>query len=628
MGTDVVQHFSETSSESEDDEEPKWFLERKKDLAPEFLHIQKLVRILKAGDQMATVLVIVALLDLDWTNETFQLALQDTGGLQILVNLLDTGEERCMTGSLKLLRELCQSVQMRQTVVDLGGLQHMVMILDSGVQQLKALAAVAIANAAQFRRARRTVRKHNGIKKLVKMLSCVSNSASLKEDQEKDGEVAYYGVLALWSLSKSSKNKKEIYKAGGIPLLGRLLRSPNGNMLIPVMGILQECASEENCQAVIQTEDLVKDFVRNLHKNNDELQTYCANSIFKCAADKQTCDLVRKLKGLQPLISLLSKRDNKKLLAAVTGAIWKCSASTENVAIFQEHNTQEVLIALLAAYQPDDVLVNVAGALGEFVQMPVNRAAIVKGQGMKLLINLLNDPNQVLLVNVTKVIGACATDEDSVAVIEQFDGVRLVWSLLKVPNEDVQASAAWALSSCINNAKDAAEIVKSLISGLYAIIDLLNSPNNTVLASICAIISAIAKDKENLGALSSMGLVPSLARLADTADDQLRRYLAEAIGRCCNFDPNIAAFGEAGVIVPLVTYLKQSEDISVHHYAAMALSELSWDPKNLITMHKAGVVKPMTTFMASDDEELQMFAAKCVKHIRLLASQEAKMSFP
>lgn len=37
-------------------------------------------------------------------------------------------------------------------------------------------------------------------------------------------------------------------------------------------------------------------------------------------------------KGLQPLVSLLSKANNKQLLAAATGAIWKCSISTENVA--------------------------------------------------------------------------------------------------------------------------------------------------------------------------------------------------------------------------------------------------------------------------------------------------------
>lgn len=57
-------------------------------------------------------------------------------------------------------------------------------------------------------------------------------------------EVARAGALALWSCSKSTKNKHAIRHAGGIPLLAKLLKSSNEEMLIPVVGTLQECATE------------------------------------------------------------------------------------------------------------------------------------------------------------------------------------------------------------------------------------------------------------------------------------------------------------------------------------------------------------------------------------------------
>jgi hypothetical protein len=74
----------------------------------------------------------------------------------------------------------------------------------------------------------------------VNLLDCglLSNAAEL------DMNVARAGALALWSCSKSTKNKLAIRKAGGIPLLARLLKSTNEAMLIPVVGTLQECASE------------------------------------------------------------------------------------------------------------------------------------------------------------------------------------------------------------------------------------------------------------------------------------------------------------------------------------------------------------------------------------------------
>ena len=63
-------------------------------------------------------------------------------------------------------------------------------------------------------------------------------------EQEKDVEVARCGALALWSCSKSTKNKQSMRRAGAIPLLAKLLKSPHEDMLIPVVGTLQECATE------------------------------------------------------------------------------------------------------------------------------------------------------------------------------------------------------------------------------------------------------------------------------------------------------------------------------------------------------------------------------------------------
>ncbi|KAM7390786.1 hypothetical protein PAMA_008804 [Pampus argenteus] len=389
-----VDVFSESSSESEEEEEqPERRPESNTDLPSEYWQIQKLVKYLKGGDQTATVLTLCAMMDFNLMQETCQLAIRDVGGLEVLINLLDTDEVKCKIGSLKILRKISHNLQIRRTIVDMGGLQSIVKILDSPVKDLKALAAETIANVARFRRARRAVRQYGGIKKLVKLLDCVPNLASLTAKQEKDVEVARCGALALWSCSKSTKNKEAIRKAGGIPLLGRLLKSPHENMLIPVVGTLQECASEESYRIAIQTEGMIKDLVKNLSSNNDELQMHCASAIFKCAEDKQTRDLVRKYKGLQPLASLLSKAGNKQLLAAATGAIWKCSISMENVAKFQEYKALETLVSLLTD-QPEEVLVNVLGALGEFAQIPVNKATIRKCGGIKPLVNLLTGTNQ------------------------------------------------------------------------------------------------------------------------------------------------------------------------------------------------------------------------------------------
>uniref|UniRef100_A0ACB8FVG2 Uncharacterized protein n=1 Tax=Sphaerodactylus townsendi TaxID=933632 RepID=A0ACB8FVG2_9SAUR len=133
-------------------------------------------------------------------------------------------------------------------------------------------------------------------------------------------------------------------------------------------------------------------------------------------------------------------------------------------------------------------------------------------------------------------------------------------------------------------------MVRSFVGGLELIVNLLKSDNKEVLASVCAAITNIAKDEENLAVITDHGVVPLLSKLANTNNDRLRRHLADAISRCCMWGKNRVAFGNTKAVAPLVHYLK-STDPAVHRATAQALYQLSEDPKNCITMHENGVVK-------------------------------------
>ncbi|NXF91008.1 ARMC4 protein, partial [Eubucco bourcierii] len=618
---------SESSSESESDEEqPVRHQERHTDLPSEYWGIQKLAKFLKGGNPTATLIALCSMRDFNLAQETCQLAIKDIGCLEVLINLLDTEEIKCQIGSLKILKEISQNTLIRQTIADLGGLELMVKNLDSPDKELKCLAAETIANVARFKQARRTVRQHGGIKKLVRLLECVSEGpTSLTPSEAMDTEMARCGALALWSCSKSTKNKAAIRKAGGIPLLAKWLKCSHADILTPVVGTLQECASEPSYRLAMRTEGMIENIVKNLSSEREELQMHCASAIFKCAEDRETRDLVRQHGGLQPLCVLLGNSENKQLLAAVTGAVWKCSISGENVSKFRKYKAVEVLVGLLTD-QPEEVLVNVVGALAECCQEPINRSVIRKCGGIPPLVKLLTGTNQALLVNATKAVGACATEPENMMIIDKLDGVRLLWSLLKNPNPDVQASAAWAICPCIENAKDSGEMVRSFVGGLELVVNLLKSKDKEVLASVCAAIASIAKDEENLAVITDHGVIPLLSKLANTNNDKLRRYLAEAISYCCMWGSNRVSFGENKAVAPLVRYLK-SNDPAVHRATAQALYQLSEDPNNCVTMHENGVVKLLLVMVGSTDETLQEAAAGCIANIRRLALATEKAKY-
>ncbi|TPX55740.1 hypothetical protein PhCBS80983_g05062 [Powellomyces hirtus] len=615
-----VEEEDEYSDSGADDSEEEIQEKRQEisELPAEYYQIQKLVKYLRAGNQTATIIAICSLRDFDLTNEFNQTAIRDVGGLETLVNLLDTDDPKCKIGALKILKDVSQNVATRSALSDLDAMHPLVELLRDSEREPKCLAAKTIAHCAKNARNRRSVRRYGGIKKLVRLLKARPGSD--------DEQVAVAGALALAALSKSARNKEAIQAAGSIPLLANLLESQNEQLLIPVVGILQECASDAHYRIAIRGSGMIKFLVENLASKNEELQTHCASAIFKCAEEDETRTLVRQYSGLSHLVNLLDNTVNKELLAAATGAVWKCAQNLENVAALNKLNTIKKLVGLMEN-QPEDVLVNVVGALGACAQTVEGRQAIKDSNGITPLVNLLTGTNQSLLVNVTTAVGACALDSDCMAIIDRLDGVRLLWSLLKSANPLVQASAAWAISPCIEHAKDSGEMVRSFVGGLELIVSLLKSDNADVLASVCAAIANIAKDEENLAVITDHGVVPMLAKLTNTRNDKLRRHLAEAVARCCHWGNNRVSFGTAGAVAPLVKYLRSPDD-EVHRSTARALHQLSMDPDNCITMHEHGVVQLLLGMVGSSDQNLQEAAAGTIGNIRrlALASEKAAMA--
>lgn len=62
-------------------------------------------------------------------------------------------------------------------------------------------------------------------------------------------------------------------------------------------------------------------------------------------------------------------------------------------------------------------------------------------------------------------------------------------------------------------------MVRSFVGGLELVVNLLKSDNKEVLASVCAAITNIAKDEENLAVITDHGVVPLLSKLANTVSN-------------------------------------------------------------------------------------------------------------
>ncbi|CAB3991792.1 Armadillo repeat-containing 4, partial [Paramuricea clavata] len=270
----------------------------------------------------------------------------------------------------------------------------------------------------------------------------------------------------------------------------------------------------KNFRVAVQHTNIIEYIVIHLTRENLELKTYGALTIFKCAEEKETRDIVYEHDGILPIMDLLSLKE-RNALAAATGAVWKCAQSEENAK----------------------------------------------------------------------------------RIFKQMDGIRLLWTLLKSYDDEVIINSAWALCLLIDDDQTDAENIRSFVGGLEILVNLLKSENLEVLTSVCAVISVVAVDYQNVGIISDYDVVPLLAELTNVKDNRLRRYLAEAIARCGVFGDNAKAFRTSGAVSKIVKYL-YIEDTPLQEATVRALYQLSRDPANCAIIHKHGGVKLLLEMVA------------------------------
>ena len=150
---------------------------------------------MRCGNETATVIAICALRDFDLLNDSIQYAIREVGGLETLVNLLDTESIKCKIGALKVLIAISQNVTIRNAIAELDGMQSLVTLLKDPEEDVKCLAAEAIAHCAKNVKNRRGVRQYGGIRKLIKLLKSATES--------KEEKAAISGAMALATCSKS-----------------------------------------------------------------------------------------------------------------------------------------------------------------------------------------------------------------------------------------------------------------------------------------------------------------------------------------------------------------------------------------------------------------------------------------
>ncbi|XP_050423913.1 armadillo repeat-containing protein gudu isoform X2 [Adelges cooleyi] len=616
-------------------EEDRWYNPSSlADDVTELENIQRLIKYIRVGNQTATTIALAALADYDLRNESTQSIVINAGGTELLINLLETDHNECRHGALAILHEMSFMLGTRRNLTNLGAIPILVKLLSERSIDMQTLAAQTLANVATIRKGRKFIRKAGGIELMVNYMDVPQQILKTENDllqpaQQKSLSLLCKCSQALWYMSKSDKNKDVMRRSGIIPVMAKLLTSSHEDAVGSIMGIIVNCATQCIFRTAIKEQGMLVDILKLLKSPDLTMLKNAAEITFNCAEDPESRKMIKEQGGLNSLVNIVkieSHRSDIKLMEAATGAIWKCLMNSDNVKRLEDINGIHVLVKLLDS-ESDEVIANTVASMAECTKIVRNKIALKTADGLVPIIKLLQDSShERILINVCRVIDNCATEPQCIEQVMNNDGIRLVWSMMKFDSTRVQSTAGHTLVTLLKNTKDSGDIMRSLVTGLVMLVDLLKSLDTKVLAAACAVIGILAKEPENLAILTDYDIVPRLSSLVHTDNMELQAHLSRAIGSCCLLNRNCHTFGKFDVVLPISKYIHSDSNI-VKENVTFALYGLSGDAANCVTMELCGVVPFLMETISSRDPDVQEASAGCLANIRKIALNTRRLKY-
>uniref|UniRef100_A0A161MT00 Armadillo repeat-containing protein 4 n=1 Tax=Triatoma infestans TaxID=30076 RepID=A0A161MT00_TRIIF len=231
--------------------------------------------------------------------------------------------------------------------------------------------------------------------------------------------------------------------------------------------------------------------------------------------------------------------------------------------------------------------------IADFAAYPENWLKIWKFPNIeaKLIYNVQCHMYEDVRGSAARIIGLLVHNNEIYAKISQNDILVKLWSLLLVKTPYSVESACRALMPVMKRTEGLPDVIRKIRSGIFILMNLLESRNPDILAGGILLLGKIIQDKLNLEVLTSMGALDIVFRIITKETYPKIRaalcYLIASLGthRLLNFQ-----IGHDGYIPIVINDLK-SDDLNVKISAAYALWKLSEDPINCVILHTHGVVE-------------------------------------
>ncbi|TPP66011.1 Armadillo repeat-containing protein 4 [Fasciola gigantica] len=424
-----------------------------------YFKIIKLFRYVSITNVQGTLIALLSLNRLIKRSPEVVQAVEESDGIALLLNLLDCKILSVQLASMQLLSSLFQVMYLRRMAIAYGAVQVLVELLLESDDNIQVMTSDLLADLALLSEARQIIPQTKGIQHLVCLLNMTTHRTETmgaseksspnqksadrrhslineellraREDMLRGERVLVSVATALWRFSRSTINRRIMQRAGLVLTLVQLVRKKNEKILVPVLGILQGCATDAAFRLSIRTEGILKFLIKHLRCADARVRLQCSRTLYYCADDDKTKEMICTLGGLNALCLNLKSQTNEATrmlrtgwIDSNTGVTVECS-SGERCSRKEENNNSSAGTNSPTETKPE-VRVSRLRMAG-----PTTSQARTGSASSRASVDLEDDSvNFQLLHTILATIGRCSTLESNLIALNELGATEYMIKLL------------------------------------------------------------------------------------------------------------------------------------------------------------------------------------------------------
>ncbi|KAM4719112.1 armadillo repeat-containing protein 3 [Anableps anableps] len=496
-----------------------------------------------------------------------------------VVLLLNSQEEEILVKACEAIHTFAEKGdENKVSLLGLGALEPLCRLIAHSNKLVRRNALMALGIMATNGEVNNALKEMNVIPLIVQKLT-----------PEEDVVVHEFATLCLASLSVDFTCRAEIFTNNAMPLIIKLLTSPDPDVAKNSVEIIFNLIQDHNSLQAVHEFGGIPSLMELLKSDFPVIQHLALKTLQCVTTDKATRKAFREEQGFEKLMGLLSNMELTDLHAEALHTVANCLVDIETLQLIHSNGGLARLMDFVLTPNNPGLQSTAVKCLTRVAETSESRNVLHEQDVEKALLELLSVVDDNVKASACQAVAAMSFHPASKDRFRDLDGVPVVVQQLGSESLVLKEAATQALSSLTHGNKLNALAVYEA-GGLEILIQKLSESSASIVANSAATLSNMAEDELFQSSILSHGGIQALVEPLKSKDSQVLINTTLCVALLASDNETRAKFQNAGGLQPLIALL-HSHNKEVLQNACFAVNVCAGDTSCAVEMCKLGALE-------------------------------------